>query len=480
MFYLIDPDNTFNYICVTILTEMTLSGDFVTKIRTFPRPNEADKGVYNYFFDGEKYGVEEPAGGEGRRYAGPFTLRAQSVLIGNSLTTLFGFESAVPSGGEVAYLNNPAFTGLNIGTENPYLAVVYHKDHLGSTRAITKVDGTILEQNDYYPFGLRTTMGENYSTLSESLAAIAQNANNTTANTIVPEYLYNGKEKQDFIKNTSAVINAGGSADYTSNYIDYGARFYNPTTIRWNTQDPMTEKYQRFSPYNYCVNDPISFEDLNGNDPIYARNFWGIIRKIGDDGKNNNCSHFVINRSIKKEVKQATKLGENYQGDLFNNNDVLHIPSGDLLNDIEQSYTKTKESKKENGGHANIEDSHVTFWDEGPEPYIVENEDGTKTVKATMSAFKINGENQTPKDASNLSFWYHIHPDVSLAGVRLGDSTPSKADKEEQKKLNSKKYSGVSFVVGVRTNDVTFFNSSSPIETIRWSTFLKMGRGEDL
>ena len=240
---------------------MTLSGDFITKIRMFYRPNEADKGVYNYFFDGEKYGVAEPAGGEGRRYAGPFTLRAQSVLIGNSLTTLYGFESAVPSGGELVYLNNPA---SNIGTENPYLAVVYHKDHLGSTRAITKVDGTILEQNDYYPFGLRTTMGENYSTLSESLAAIAQSANNTTANTVVPEYLYNGKEKQDFIKNSSAVINAGGSTDYTSNYIDYGARFYNPTTIRWNTQDPMAEKYYFLSMYNYCTNSPTNYIDSLG------------------------------------------------------------------------------------------------------------------------------------------------------------------------------------------------------------------------
>ena len=236
----------------------------IAKIRAVKGSNEADKGVYNYFFDGEKYGVEEPAGGEGRRYAGPFTLRAQSVLIGNSLITLFGFESAAPSGGELMYLNNPA---SNIGTENPYLAVVYHKDHLGSTRAITKVDGTILEQNDYYPFGLRTTRGENYTTLSESFAVIAQNANNTTANTVVPEYLYNGKEKQNFIKNTSAVINAGGSTDYTSNYIDYGARFYNPTTLRWNTQDPMAEKYQRYSPYNYCVNNPISLVEDDGLNP---------------------------------------------------------------------------------------------------------------------------------------------------------------------------------------------------------------------
>lgn len=42
-------------------------------------------------------------------------------------------------------------------------------------------------------------------------------------------------------------------------------------TLRWNTQDPLAEKYYRYSPYSYCINinDPVNFVDPNGMDAIY-------------------------------------------------------------------------------------------------------------------------------------------------------------------------------------------------------------------
>ena len=97
--------------------------------------------------------------------------------------------------------------------------------------------------------------------------------------TTAPRYLYNGKEKQEFIHNTNSVLNAAGSATYTSNYIDYGARVYNPATLRWTTQDPLAEKYQHYSPYNYCVNSPINFVDPNGEAwrPTFERNTDGAV-----------------------------------------------------------------------------------------------------------------------------------------------------------------------------------------------------------
>lgn len=181
--------------------------------------------------------------------------------------------------------------------------------------AVTKVDGTILEQNDYYPFGLRTTRGENYSTLSQSLAAITQSANNTAADASAPEYLYNGKEKQEFIKNTSAVINAGGSAGYTSNYLDYGARFYNPTTLRWNTQDPLAEKYYKYSPYNYCVNNPISLVDNLG---AFVGDYYTINGKwLGSDGKQDNlvyvASGVSVNANGEKVYTDSRLVSDNHK-----------------------------------------------------------------------------------------------------------------------------------------------------------------------
>ena len=109
----------------------------------------------------------------------------------------------------------------------------HHRDHLGSVRAITNGSGTVIEQNDYYPFGGRHTFGQNYTQTSTN------------------RYKFNGKEEQTL-----------GSLDL----LDYGARMYNTKTARWLVQDPLAEKYYSFSSYNYCNNEPINRIDLFGKD----------------------------------------------------------------------------------------------------------------------------------------------------------------------------------------------------------------------
>ncbi len=92
--------------------------------------------------------------------------------------------------------------------------------------------GEIVEVNNYYPFGLM----HNYT-------ATTQNAY---------QYKYNGKELQE-----------------TGMY-DYGARFYMPDIGRWGVIDEKAEKYRRWSPYTYAVNDPINAIDPDGRDIIYV------------------------------------------------------------------------------------------------------------------------------------------------------------------------------------------------------------------
>ncbi len=112
----------------------------------------------------------------------------------------------------------------------------YLKDHLGNTRITFHYSGTtpVIDQEvEYYPFGALFT-------------------DNTMGNN---KYLYNGKELNN---------------EFFENY-DYGARFYDPALGRWHSVDPLADAEHNlsFSPYNYCINNPILLIDPNGEDWFY-------------------------------------------------------------------------------------------------------------------------------------------------------------------------------------------------------------------
>jgi RHS repeat-associated protein len=82
-------------------------------------------------------------------------------------------------------------------------------------------NGTLVTARNYYAFG---------ETLQEN---VATNGNK--------RYRFTGKERDDETNN------------------EYGAcPFGNSEVGRWNTVDPLYEKYPGWSSYNYCKNNPIS------------------------------------------------------------------------------------------------------------------------------------------------------------------------------------------------------------------------------
>ncbi|PWG78100.1 DUF6443 domain-containing protein [Pararcticibacter amylolyticus] len=112
-------------------------------------------------------------------------------------------------------------------TDGTYRYEYNLKDHLGNTRVTTDAAGNVIQEDEYYAFGLNSPV------------YISGEKN---------KYLYNGKELQDVL---------------TDQY-DYGKRFYDPVIARWNVADPLAEKSSNLTPYRYAFNNPSRYIDPMG------------------------------------------------------------------------------------------------------------------------------------------------------------------------------------------------------------------------
>ena len=115
------------------------------------------------------------------------------------------------------------------------------KDHLGNTRVtFADINGNglidpnteINQINHYAPFGMNLEGNWNGASVD------AKN-----------KYQYNEKEL---------------ITDFGLNWNDYGARSYDAERLQWTTIDPLADTYKRWSPYNYCKDNPIKFIDPDG------------------------------------------------------------------------------------------------------------------------------------------------------------------------------------------------------------------------
>ncbi|MBA5630381.1 DUF6443 domain-containing protein [Moheibacter lacus] len=140
--------------------------------------------------------------------------------------------------------------------------VFNYTDHLGNVRLSYAKDPAtdelkIMEENHYYPFGLRhkkyalSTPKDILSNETETDKALQDiDPTNPVLNIYANyDYKYNGKEYQDEL----------GLGLY-----DYGWRNYDPALGRWMNIDPLAEKYASSNPYNYVLNNPINYVDPDG------------------------------------------------------------------------------------------------------------------------------------------------------------------------------------------------------------------------
>lgn len=197
------------------------NGNVKTRINTVNQARNIISTSYNYFDLPQS--IVTPSGTISYTFNG----------AGNKLRRISGNQNADYIDG-IQYKNGLVeFIQTEVGriynNNGTYNYEYFLQDHLGNTRASFDVySGAAreIQHDDYYPFGL---------TLDSYVSGVKNN------------YLYNGKELQDGLKQ-----------------YDYGARFYDAEIGRWNVVDPLAEKMLSWSPYTYAFNNPIRFIDIDG------------------------------------------------------------------------------------------------------------------------------------------------------------------------------------------------------------------------
>lgn len=274
-------------------------------------------------------------------------------------------------------------------------------DHLGSVRAVVNQNGTVEQATDYYPFGM------------------AFSTNNLTKN----NYLYNNKELQ----------NQTLSSTFFGMY-DYGARYYDPVIGRWGSVDPMAEKSRRWSPYNYCYDNPLRFIDPDGkkveNPNNYVLSNKNLIKKIKEfdlavaklSGK--SVSSFTItvtggdrykkgdkifSSTTNSEIKNSASKSKHLQSEGAT---AVDLATSDISYDILKNAAKEAGFRIDPSGSYDDGHIHIDLADTKYKSDYLKDDKINKSNKPTNKDFEHNSDPKNPENKSSKNTqptWQQIY-----------------------------------------------------------------------
>src|SRR3989344_4106571 len=270
--------------------------------------NLVSDGRYAYTYDGFNQLIRINEGGlTGPTVAeytyGPDKERIKKVEYNNGTATTSYYPSK-----DVIYTENS--TGISATTYyyDDYALVArkdpngknyfYHPNHLGSTDIVTNETGAVVEDIDYLPFG--ETQDDD-------------------------RFLFTGKEK-----------------DSESGLMYYGARYYNPSTMRFTQPDTMLPDIydpQQLNRYAYARNNPQTYVDPSGHfiDTLFDIGFigWDIWNIIKSPRSRDNWVSLGLD-TVGAFVHFATGLGAGYRVAKYGGKAAKLFESGKAAKDIKQ------------------------------------------------------------------------------------------------------------------------------------------------
>ena len=329
------------------LNRLEFSYNCLNLMQTVQTTVGASKAQFTYGSDGRK--LSEKARTGGFEYLGSliYAYRGGTLSLAQAVTDEGTIQSA----------------GVNY----------FIRDHLGSVRAVVDHTGKIVERNDYYPFGGR-------------------HENASLPLTGVNRYKFGGKESLEPV---------------SLDMLDFGARFYDPRIARWNTQDPLAEKYFSLSPYNYCAGNPITLVDPTG---MFMTDYFNLNgKKVRHVDDNKTDRYLVLTTSSQESiVDQTIEAGG-----------MIDVPTNDMVALMSEIYDRMEQTGLEYG---------FRVGEKGTLSRIVEGKSGELSFNDWLPAMKdlVDQGDRVVLDA-------HGHPlkkDENGNIISVGTPKPSPVDKE--------------------------------------------------
>jgi RHS repeat-associated protein len=266
--------------------------------------------------------------------------------------------------------------------------VYQYKDHLGNVRlsykntSTTGVNLQIVEENNYYPFGLKHKGYNNVITGRDH------------------KYGFGGKEEQD---------------ELGLEWMDFHARNYDPALGRWMNIDPLAEKNHESSAYTYVNNNPILFLDPDGKDNIV----YLVLLKSANRAEFNK----VVEQTNKRlhELKLNTRVQIFDGSDTFDSRKIESTDSYALIGTTDEISallnSKPNNFKEHSKGRSNI----GLFDENGYEVAEKTTKEGTGALIKTNMIDK-GVETFKADNREDFISWTILHSMGHNAGVIHGDS----------------------------------------------------------
>ncbi|MGE8341580.1 MAG: RHS repeat-associated core domain-containing protein, partial [Flavobacterium sp.] len=333
----------------------------------------------------------------------------------------------------------PTAEGYVKNTAGALSYVFQYKDHLGNVRVSYAENPTtqvleIIEENNYYPFGLKHKGYNDYL---------------PTAN----KYKFQGQERQD---------------ELSLGWDSFKYRNYDYAIGRFMNVDPLTEKYMDWSPYVFSGNRVVDCRELEGLEPIVARKGTQnlIIVNQGFAGEHPKGASQAQNAG-----KSDSELGIDYSGlGKFTRLDnertgtqvgVFASSQGDeTKNDIASSIRSFK-SQNKNGrvilvGHSLGADNLIEMVNENPSLKI--------DYMLTIDTADDYDDDNIPSNVKNIVNYYVMNGGVfgaAIGGEDVEIDDPTKTNGTNVPVMSTHRKIDNDYIQNFLNRVITFLNQQS-------------------